>query len=70
MNFPIGFYDISLLLTVTSIILLITYELNNNYYGQLNLVIEKGRIRKIILLLVILYLLTVVINIYQIIITL
>ena len=34
MNFPIGLWDISLLLAITAIILLITSELLSSYYGR------------------------------------
>jgi len=70
MRFPLGFYDISLWLAITSIILLATSELISPHYGQRGLIIEKGRLRKTALILGVLFLSTVAIRIYEIIITL
>jgi len=69
MRFPLGFYDLSLWLAVTAIILLATSELINPYYGQTGLTIEKSRLRKTALIFGVLFLSTVAIIIYQIIIT-
>ena len=70
MRFPLGFYDISLWLAVASIILLATSELLSPQYGQTSLIIERKRLRNIALILGILFLSTVAVRIYQIIITL
>ena len=70
MVLPLTFYDISLLLAVIAITLLITSELFSPNYGQTELIIDKGRLRTIALILGILFLFTVPIRIYQIIITL
>ena len=67
MRFPIGFWDISLWLAVTSIILLATAELISPYYGRTNLLIDKKRLKQTALLLGILFLTTVAIRIYSII---
>jgi len=69
MQFPLTFWDISLWLAVTAIILLATAELISPYYGRTNLVIEKGRLRQAALLLGILFMITVAIRIYGIIIS-
>ena len=69
MQFPLTFWDISLWLAATAIILLATAELISPYYGRINLVIEKGRLRQAALLLGILFMITVVIRIYGIIMT-
>lgn len=69
MQFPLTFWDISLWLAVTAIILLATAELISPYYGRTNLVVEKGRLRKVALLLGILFMITVAIRIYGIIIS-
>jgi len=68
MQFPLSFWDVSLWLAITAIILLITAELISPYYGQTNLFIEKGRLRKVALTLGILFLLTVLIRIFEVII--
>jgi len=70
MRFPLGFYDISLWLAITSIILLATSELISSNYGQTGLIIEKGRLRTVALILGVIFLSTVAIRIFQIIITL
>jgi len=62
-----GFWDISLWLAVTSIILLATAELISPYYGRTNLLIDKKRLKQTALLLGILFLTTVAIRIYSII---
>ena len=67
MNFPLSFWDISLWLAVTAIILLITSEFISPYYGKTNLLINKKRLRNIALIMGILFLMTVAIRIYSII---
>ena len=67
MNFPLSFWDISLLLAVTAIILLITSELVSPYYGKTNLIIKKKRLRNIALAVSIVFLITVAIRIFDII---
>lgn len=67
MQFPLSFWDVSLWLAITSIILLITSELISPYYGQTNLLINKKRLKQTALTLGILFLITVVIRIYGII---
>ena len=69
MMFPLGFYDLSLWLAISSIFLLATSELINPNYGQTGLIIEKGRLRTVALILGVLFLSTVAIRIYWIIIT-
>jgi len=67
MQIPLSFWDISLWLAVTSIILLITAELISPYYGQTNLLINKKKLKKAALTTGILFLITVAIRIYGII---
>jgi len=69
MNFPLSFWDVSLWLAVTAIILLATSELLSPYYGKTNLLIERKRLRNIALTISLLFLTTVIIHIYEIIIT-
>jgi len=68
MRFPLSFWDISLWLAVTAIILLATSELISPYYGKTNLLINKKRLRGAALLLGTLFMITVLIRIYEIII--
>jgi len=63
MQFPLGFWDISLWLAVTAIILLITSELISPYYGKTNILINKKRLRNIALTVSTLFLITVAIRI-------
>jgi len=70
MRFPLGFYDISLWLAVASIILLATSELISPHYGQTGLIMEKEYLRRAALILGVLFLATVAVRIYGIIITL
>jgi len=67
MNFPLSFWDISLWLAVTAIILLITSELISPYYGKTSLLINKKRLRNVALIMSIMFLITVAIRIYGII---
>jgi hypothetical protein len=68
MNFPLAFWDISLWLAVTAIILLITSELISPYYGKTNLLINRKRLRNAALTISILFLATVAMRIANIII--
>jgi len=67
MRFPLDFWDISLWLAITSIILLITAELTSPYHGQTNLLIDKKKLRKTAIIMGIFFLITVAIRIYGII---
>jgi hypothetical protein len=63
MGIPLGFWDISLWLAVVAIILLATAELLSPYYGHLNLSIEKKRLRRVALLMGMLFLVTVAVRV-------
>ena len=67
MDFPLSFWDLSLWLAVTAIILLITSELISPYYGRTNLLVNTKRLRNVALTVSILFLITVAIRIYGII---
>lgn len=67
MPFPLSFWEVSLWLAVTSIILLAASELLSPYYGQTNLIINKKRLRQTALALGVLFLITVAIRLYAII---
>lgn len=69
MSFPLSFRDISLWLAVTSIILLITSELVSPYYGKTKVLINKKRLKTAALIMATLFLTTVAIRIYGIIIS-
>ena len=69
MQFPLSFWDLSLWLAVTAIILLVTLELTSPHYGTTNLRIERKRLRNVALIISLLFLITVIIHIYNVIIT-
>jgi len=69
MDFPLTFWDISLWLAITAIILLATAEIISPYYGRISLIIEKRRLRQAALILGILFMITVTIRIYGIIVS-
>lgn len=67
MQFPLSFWDLSLWLGVTTLILLLTAELASPYHGQTNLLINNNRLEKAALTMGTLFLITVAIHIYAII---
>jgi hypothetical protein len=67
MNFPLSFWDTSLWLAVTAIILLITSELISPYYRRTNLLINKKRLKNIAIFFSLLFLATVAVEIVNII---
>jgi hypothetical protein len=69
MSFPLSFWDISLWLAITAIILLITSELISPYYGKTNLIINRKRLRNTAITISLLFLITVAIRIATIITT-
>jgi hypothetical protein len=69
MQIPLFFWDLSLWLAVTAIILLVTSELISPYYGKTKLLVKRKKLRKVAFTISILFLLTLVIHIYEIIIT-
>jgi len=69
MNFPLSFWDISLWLAVAAIILQATSELLSPYYAKTGILIEKRRLRTAALTLGLLFMFTVFIRIYQIIVS-
>jgi hypothetical protein len=69
MQFPLGFWDLSLWTAVIAIILLITSELLSPYYGRTGIMINRRRLRLAALIVAFLFLGTVAFRIYQIITT-
>ena len=66
MRFPLTFWDLSLLLTITVIVLLITSELLSPHYGRINIRISKKRLRKATVVFSLVFLATVAIRIFSI----
>jgi hypothetical protein len=69
LNFPLSFWDLSLWLAITAIVLLITSEIFSPHYGKTNLLIRKKRLRNAAMLVSVLFLVTVAIRIVTIIIS-
>ena len=67
MQFPLSFWDITLWLAITAIILLATSELISPYYGQTNLLIDKNRLRLAALGVGIIFIISILAQIYLII---
>jgi hypothetical protein len=67
MQFPLSFWDISLWLAVTAIILLVTSEFVSPYYGKNKIPINKQNLRNAALIVGALFLATVIIRVYGII---
>lgn len=63
MNFPLDFWDISLLTAITSIILLVTSEMLSPYYGKINIRIDRKRLKISALIATTIFLITVIIRI-------
>jgi len=66
MSFPLSFWDISLWLAITAVILLITSELLSPYYGKTDIRISKKKLRNVAFAVSILFLATIVIRIISI----
>jgi len=66
---PIDFWNVSLWLAVTAIILLITAQIVSAYEGPGSLLVDKKRLKSAALVIGILFLVTVAIRIYGIIIS-
>ena len=69
MGFPLSFWQISLWLAITAIILLVTSELISPYYGKTNLLINRKRLRNGAIIVSALFLITVAVRIATIIIS-
>ena len=69
MNFPLSLWDISLWLAVTAIILLTAAELLSPYYGNTSIFIDRRRLQRVALTVGLLFIFTVFIRIYQIIVS-
>jgi len=69
MTFPLGFWDISLWLAITAVILLVTSEMLSPRYGKINIHINRKRLRNAASAVSILFLVTVSIRIVGILLT-
>jgi hypothetical protein len=69
MTFPLGFWDISLLIAITAIILLITSEMLSPHYGKTNILINRKKLRNAAIVTSTVFLATVAIRIANILLT-
>ena len=67
MMFPLDFWDVSLLLAVTAIVLLITSGLLSPYYGKVTILVNKNRLKNAAATVSIFFLATVAIRMIRII---
>ena len=65
MNFPLNFGDISLLLAVLAVILVVTSEIISPYYGRLTMLISREKLRKVSLVFFVLFLATLIIRVFE-----
>jgi Ni,Fe-hydrogenase I cytochrome b subunit len=64
MQIPLDFWNVSLWLAVTGIILLITAQLASAYEGKATILVDQKKLRTTALVIGILFLVTVAIRIY------
>lgn len=69
MNFPLNFWDISLLLAIIALILLVTSEMLSPYHGKVNVLINKKKLKNTSIAIAILFLFTVAIRVISILIS-
>ena len=62
MWFPLSFSDITIWLAITALIMLATSELISSYFGKLDLIIDKRRLRLATLLVSITFIITITIT--------
>ena len=70
MNFPLGFWDISLWLAIAAVILLISSELLSPRYGKINIQLNKKRLRTAAIAVTVLFVVTIAVRVVNIILTL
>lgn len=64
---PLEFNDWVILLTLMSIVLLLTTELQNPSHGYSSLIIEKDRLKKVTYVIILIYLPFIIVKIFEII---
>ncbi len=69
MQFPLTFWDVSLWLAITAIILLITSEMLSSYYGKINIRVDKKRLNSVAIVVSIAFVVTVALRVLNIIVT-
>jgi hypothetical protein len=61
--FPLGIEDISLLFAVIAVILLVSLEMLSSYYGNVDILIDKKKLRIATIFVVAIFLITLAIRI-------
>jgi len=61
--FPLDFWDMSLLIAVIAIILLVSSEMLSSYYGKVDILIDKKRLKNATIAVSITFLVTAVLRI-------
>jgi hypothetical protein len=61
--FPLSFLDVSLLIAVIAIILLVTSEMLSAYYGKVNILIDKRKMKNATIAVSIIFLTTITLRI-------
>jgi len=64
MTFTLDLIETSVFIAIIAIILLITSEIISPYYGKTGILIEKQRLRKIALITVFIFILTIILQVY------
>jgi hypothetical protein len=64
MQLPISFFDVSVWLATTAIILLATSELLSLYRGKTNLPIERKRLKRVAFIVCVVFMFTVLVQMY------
>ena len=63
MSFPLGFFDFSLFFGFLAILLLLVSGLRSQYYGRVNILVDKKRLRNASIAMSIVFLATVALRI-------
>lgn len=64
MDFPLNFWDISIWLAVTAVLMLVVSEMLSPRYGKVNIQLDRKRLYRVALAVTVLFLLTVAMKIY------
>jgi hypothetical protein len=61
--FPLDLWDISLLIAVIAIILLVSSEMLSSYYGKVDILIDKKKLKSVTVAVVVTFLVTLALRI-------
>ena len=63
--FPLNLWDVSLLVAVIAIILLVSSEMLSSYYGKVNILIDKKKLKSATLVVAAVFLVTLALRTFQ-----